>query len=75
MACVVLARLALLGSVRYWSLTTLREELIKTGAKVVRHAKYPTFQMAQVALPRSLSAAVLERIQWFGVRPPLADDG
>ena len=24
---------------RYWSLTTLREKLIKMGAKVVRHAK------------------------------------
>ena len=29
-----------------WSLTTLREKLIKIGAKVVRHARYVTFQMA-----------------------------
>jgi hypothetical protein len=38
---------------------------------VVRHAKYVTFQMAEVAVPRELLAAILERIQWFGVPPPL----
>jgi len=70
-----LRRLALPRSVQHWSLTTLREKLIKTGAKVVRHAKYVTFQLAKVAVPRELFAAILERIQWFGVPPPLADDG
>jgi hypothetical protein len=52
-------------------LTTLREKLIKIGAKVVQHAKYVTFQMAEVAVPRDLFAAILERIQRFGVPPPL----
>ena len=37
-------RLALPASVKHWSLTTLREKLIKIGAKVVRHAQYVTFQ-------------------------------
>ena len=46
-------------------------KLIKIGAKVVRHTKYVTFQMAEVAVPRELFAAILERIQWFGVPPPL----
>ena len=50
----------------------LREKLIKIGAKVVRHAKYVTFQMAEVAVPRELFAAILERIRRFGVPPPLA---
>ncbi len=40
-----LRRLALPRSVKHWSLTTLREKLIKIGAKVVRHSKYLTFQM------------------------------
>ena len=40
------------------------------GAKGVRHAKYVTFQMAEVAVPRELFAAILERIQRFGVPPP-----
>jgi hypothetical protein len=33
-----------------WSLTSLREKLIKIGAKVVSHGRYVTFQMAEVAL-------------------------
>ncbi len=66
-----LRRLALPRSVKHWSLTTLREKLIKIGAKVVRHAKYVTFQMAEVAVPRESFAAILERIRRFGVPPPL----
>ena len=58
-----LRRLALPRSVKHWSLTTLREKLIKIGAKVVRHAKYVTFQMAKVAVPHELFPTILERIQ------------
>src|SRR5258708_5855397 len=38
-----------------WSLTSLREKLIKIGAKVVSHGRYVTFQMAErmVAIRRS----------------------
>ncbi len=32
-------RLALPRAVTHWSLTTLQEKLIKTGARVVRHSK------------------------------------
>lgn len=46
--------LALPGEVEHWSLTTLREKLIKIGAKVVRHGRYLTFQIAEVAVPRAL---------------------
>ncbi len=46
-----LRRLALPTGVKHWSLTTLREKLIKIGAKVVRRARYVTFQMAEVAIP------------------------
>jgi hypothetical protein len=45
-----------------WTLTTLREKLIKIGAKVVRHSKYVLFQLAEVAVPRKLFAAILGRI-------------
>ncbi len=37
-------------AVEHWSLTTLREKLIKIGAKVVRHGRYITFQMADGAM-------------------------
>jgi len=70
-----LRRLALPTSLKYWSLTTLREKLIKIGAKVVRHSGYVLFQMAEVAVPRELFAAILERIQRFGVPPPLVRRG
>jgi len=34
------------------TLTTLREKLVKLGSKIVRHARYMTFQLAEVAVPR-----------------------
>ena len=53
---------ALPQSVRHWTLTTLREKLIKIGPKVVRHARKIIFQMAEVAVPRELFQTILERI-------------
>ena len=66
-----LRRLALPRLVKHWPLITLRENLIKIGARVVRHAKYVTFQMAELAVPRELFTAILDRIQRFGVPPAL----
>jgi hypothetical protein len=43
-------------------LTTLRQKRIKIGAEVVRHAKAVTFELAEVAVPRMLFAAILARI-------------
>jgi hypothetical protein len=44
--------LALPKTAEPWSLTSLREKLIKIGAKVVSHGRYVTFQLAEVAVPR-----------------------
>jgi len=63
-----LRRLALPNGAKHWSLTTLREKLIKIGAKVVSTARYVVFQMAEVAIPRRLFRAILERI--WRLRPP-----
>ena len=49
------------------SLTTLRENLIKIGAKVVKHSGYVMFQLAEVAIPRRLFAEILRLID--GLRP------
>jgi Transposase DDE domain group 1 len=65
-----LRRLALPKPVRHWSLTTLREKLIKIGAKVTRHSKYVTFQLAEVAVTRNLFAAILDRIARLAMPPP-----
>ena len=48
--------------IREWSLTSLKEKLIKIGAKVVSHGRYITFQMAEVAIPRGLFADILRLI-------------
>jgi len=45
-----------------WWLTSLREKLIKIGAKVVSHGRYVTFQLAEVAVPRRLFAEILSLI-------------
>ncbi len=60
--------LALPKEVEHWSLTTIREKLVKIGAKVVAHGRYVTFQMAEVAVPRDLFGRLLELID--GLRRP-----
>ena len=66
-----LRRLALPRSVKHWSLTTLREKLIKIGAKVVAHSRYVIFQMAEVAVPRWLFRSILERIRRLRPQEPV----
>ena len=66
-----LRRLALPRKVEHWSLTTLREKLVKIGAKVVSHSTYVIFQMAEVAVPKDLFGAILERIGRLWLPPPL----
>ena len=46
--------LALPRSMARWSLTTLREKLVKVGAKMVCHGRYVTFQMAEVTVSRRM---------------------
>ena len=36
--------------IKDWSLTSLKEKLIKIGAKVVSHGRYVVFQMAEIAI-------------------------
>ena len=58
-----LRRLALPKQIKDWSLRTMREKLVKIGAKVVSHARYVTFQMAEVLVSRFLFYEILERIK------------
>src|SRR6516165_2029987 len=57
-----LRTLALPDEVKQWSLTTLREKLVKIGAKIVRHGRSVTFQMAEVMVPRELFQQILAAI-------------
>jgi hypothetical protein len=52
-----------------------REKLLKIGAKVTRHSKYVTFQLAEVAVPRQLFAAILKRIGRLAMQPALCPSG
>jgi hypothetical protein len=54
--------------IKDWSLTSLREKLIKIGAKIISHGRYVAFQMAEVAIPRQLFADILRLIA--ELRPP-----
>ena len=47
----------------------LREKLVKIGAKVVSHGRYVTFQLAEVAVPRSLFQKILSLIDDLRRRP------
>ena len=49
---------------------SLKEKLIKIGAKVVSHGRYVAFQMAEVAIPRNLFADILRLIGELKLRPP-----
>jgi Transposase DDE domain group 1 len=66
-----LRSLALPDTIAQWSLTTLREKLVKIGARIVRHGRYLVFQLAEVAVPRALFAAILRRIDRLR-GPPVA---
>ena len=58
-----LRRLALPESMKHWSLTSLQTRLIKTGGRLVRHARRLVFQLAEVL------AGILERISRLRLAP------
>ena len=58
--------------IKDWSLTSLKEKLIKIGARVVSHGRYVAFQMAEVAIPRRMFQEILRLIAGLRPRPPPA---
>ena len=56
--------------IKDWSLTTLKERLIKIGAKIVSHGRYVAFQMAEVAIPRQMFQEILWLIAELRPKPP-----
>src|SRR5438309_9626119 len=61
--------LAMPKAAERWSLTGLREKLIKIGAKVVSHGRYVIFQMAEVAVPQRMFQEILSLIARLRVPP------
>ena len=58
-------------AVSHWSMTTLRNRLVKIGAKIVRHGRSITFQIAEVMVWRGLFQQILDAIA--ASRPYVAD--
>src|ERR1700757_2376711 len=58
--------------IKDWSLTSLKDKLIKIGAKVVSHGRYVAFQMAEVAIPRQMFQQILRLIAELRPQPPPA---
>jgi hypothetical protein len=58
--------------IKNWSLTSLKEKLIKIGATVVSQGRHFAFQMAEVAVPRMLFAEILRLIAELRRPPDLA---
>ena len=61
-----LRRLVLPESMKHWSLTSLQTRMIKTGGRLVRHARRLVFQLAEVLVSREMLCGILERIAGFG---------
>ncbi len=62
-----LRRLVLPRRIKHGSLRSLLTQLIKIGAKVVRHSRIVTFQMAEVAISKEIFAEMLfriDRLRW-----------
>ncbi len=55
-------RLALPQRIGNWSLTSLQQRLVKTGGRLVKHARYYWLLLAEGDLSRRLFASMLGRI-------------
>ena len=66
-----LRTLALPQEVSHWSMTTLRDRLVTIGAKIVRHGRAITFQMAEVMVSRGLFQQILNAIAMLRPLPPI----
>ena len=65
-----LRTLTLPEAVSHRSMTTLRDRLVKIGARIVRHGRSVTFQMAEVMVPRALFGQILDAIAALRPLPP-----
>jgi len=64
-----LRRLALPESIKRWSLTSVQTRLIKTGGRLVRHARRLVFQLAEVMVTRDMFGEMLEKIGGLRFNP------
>jgi hypothetical protein len=56
-------------AIQDWSLTSLQQRLLKTGGRLIRHARFFTLQLAENYLTRTLSRQILTRIERLAWHP------
>ena len=56
-------RLALPKGIEKWSLTSLQQRLVKTGGRLVKHARYYWLLLAESHMTRRLFASMVRRIE------------
>ena len=62
-------RLVLPEDMKHWTLSSLQTRLIKTGGRLVRHARRLVFQLAEVLVTREMLTGILERISRLRLAP------
>ena len=50
------------GRIEMWSLTSLQQRLVKTGGRMIKHARYYWLMLAESHLTRRLFGAMVRRI-------------
>ncbi len=60
-------RLALPRRIDTWSLTSLQQRLVKTGGRLVKHARYFWLLLAEGHLTRRLFGAIVQRLRVLSV--------
>ena len=55
-------RLVLPKKIDHWSLTSLKQRLVKTGGRLVKHARYYWLLLAEGHLTRRVFGSILRRI-------------
>ena len=60
-------RLALPKRIDTWSLTSLQQRLMKTGGRLVKHARYYWLLLAEGHLTRRLFGAIVQRLTTLSV--------
>ena len=60
-------RLVLPKRIDNWSLTSLQQRLVKTGGRLVKHARYYWLMLAESHLTRRLFGSMVRRIEGLPV--------
>jgi len=61
-------RLALPQRIGNWSLTSLQQRLVKTGGRLIKHARYYWLLLAESHLTRRLFRAIVQRTVALTIR-------